>query len=90
MWTAVIGEHNRSSEEGHEQRLMVEKVILHEKYREYHNDVGKLLNKLIMTQTLMTAPCLDDVIIKIYIVVETGFKIYYNVNANRDNTLHRS
>ena len=40
MWTAVLGEHDRNVEEGSEQRLMVEKVILHERFKEYHNDIG--------------------------------------------------
>lgn len=45
MWTAVLGEHDRLQEEGYEQRLMVEKVILHERFKEYHNDIGnKILN----------------------------------------------
>ena len=40
MWTVVVGEHDRSVEEGNEQRLMVEKIILHERFKEYHNDIG--------------------------------------------------
>lgn len=40
MWTAVIGEHDRSTEDGHEQRIMVEKIYLHERFKEYHHDIG--------------------------------------------------
>lgn len=40
MWTAVLGDYNRADEEGHEQRLLVNKVILHERFKEYHNDIG--------------------------------------------------
>jgi len=42
MWTVVVGEHQRGVEEGNEQRLMVEKIILHERFREYHNDIALL------------------------------------------------
>lgn len=40
MWTAVLGEHDRLVEEGYEQRLMVEKIVMHERFKEYHNDLG--------------------------------------------------
>ncbi len=40
--TAVVGEHDRTVEEGHEQRIMVEKIFLHERFKEYHHDIGKL------------------------------------------------
>lgn len=36
----MIGEHDRSTEEGHEQRIMVEKIYLHERFKEYHHDIG--------------------------------------------------
>lgn len=41
QYTAVLGEHDRLVEEGHEQRMMVEKIVLHERFKEYHNDIGK-------------------------------------------------
>jgi len=40
LWTVVAGEHDRTLEEGTEQRLMVEKIIIHERYRQYHHDIG--------------------------------------------------
>lgn len=46
MWTAVIGEHDRSVEEGHEQRIMVEKIYLHERFKEYHHDIGTRVEPL--------------------------------------------
>ena len=53
MWTAVLGEHDRNVEEGYEQRLMVDKVILHERFKEYHNDIGELYNEF--TQLLLVS-----------------------------------
>jgi len=42
FWTVVAGEHDRTFEEGTEQRLMVEKVIIHERFRQYHHDIALL------------------------------------------------
>ena len=41
MWTAVIGEHDRVKEEGYEKRVMVDQIFIHERFNEYHNDIGK-------------------------------------------------
>lgn len=40
LWTAVVGEHDRSVEEGSEHRIMVEKIFLHERFKEYHHDIA--------------------------------------------------
>jgi len=40
MWNIVMGEHDRTKDEGSEIKLKVEKVIIHEKFKEYHNDLG--------------------------------------------------
>ena len=46
----VVGEHQRGVEEGNEQRLMVEKIILHERFREYHNDIGESAGFVLLTR----------------------------------------
>lgn len=35
-----MGENNRKIETGYEQRIPVEKIIMHEKYRHFNNDLG--------------------------------------------------
>ena len=42
----MAGEHDRTLEEGTEQRIMVEKVIIHERFRQYHHDIG-IINQLL-------------------------------------------
>lgn len=42
LWTVVVGEHDRTVEEGSEHRIMVEKIFLHERFKEYHHDIGNL------------------------------------------------
>ncbi|XP_055617376.1 uncharacterized protein LOC129762839 [Toxorhynchites rutilus septentrionalis] len=39
LWTAVLGEYDRSHESGHEQRIPVDKIILHEKYHNFKHDL---------------------------------------------------
>jgi hypothetical protein len=45
LWTVVLGENNRMVETGYEQRIQVDKIIMHEKYRHFKNDLGELLLK---------------------------------------------
>lgn len=40
LWTVVLGENNRKVETGYEQRISVDKIIMHEKYRHFKNDLG--------------------------------------------------
>lgn len=35
-----MGEHDRATEDGFEQRIMIEKIYLHERFKEYHHDIG--------------------------------------------------
>ncbi|CAO1420929.1 unnamed protein product [Diamesa serratosioi] len=39
LWTVILGEHNRKIESGFEQRIPVDKIIMHEKYRNFKNDL---------------------------------------------------
>lgn len=39
LWTAVLGEHDRTHESGHEQRIPVEKIVMHEKYHHFKHDI---------------------------------------------------
>lgn len=40
LWSVVLGENNRKLESGYEQRIPVDKIIMHEKYRHFKNDLG--------------------------------------------------
>lgn len=42
LWSVVLGENNRKIESGYEQRIPVDKIIMHEKYRHFKNDLGML------------------------------------------------
>lgn len=42
MWTAVIGDYDRSTESGLEQRIQIENIFMHENYQNFQNDLGKL------------------------------------------------
>jgi len=67
LWTVVAGEHDRNLEEGPEQRLLVEKVIMHDRYHQYHHDIAllKLRDPVALNQTnFVRSICLppeDDV-----------------------------
>ncbi|XP_070507029.1 uncharacterized protein [Chironomus tepperi] len=39
LWTVVLGENNRKVETGYEQRIPVDKIVMHEKYRHFKNDL---------------------------------------------------
>lgn len=39
LWTVVLGEHDRTQETGHEQRIPVEKIVMHEKYHHFKHDI---------------------------------------------------
>ncbi|XP_055588277.1 uncharacterized protein LOC129740594 isoform X2 [Uranotaenia lowii] len=39
LWTVVLGEYDRSVESGFEQRIPVDKIILHEKYHNFKHDL---------------------------------------------------
>lgn len=40
LWTVVLGEYDRGRESGYEQRIPVDKIILHEKYHNFKHDLG--------------------------------------------------
>ncbi|XP_038105156.1 uncharacterized protein LOC6051539 isoform X2 [Culex quinquefasciatus] len=39
LWTVVLGEYDRGRESGYEQRIPVDKIILHEKYHNFKHDL---------------------------------------------------
>uniref|UniRef100_A0A4Y0BHC3 Peptidase S1 domain-containing protein n=1 Tax=Anopheles funestus TaxID=62324 RepID=A0A4Y0BHC3_ANOFN len=39
LWTVVLGEYDRRTESGFEQRIPVDKIILHEKYHNFKHDL---------------------------------------------------
>uniref|UniRef100_A0A182QNH8 Peptidase S1 domain-containing protein n=1 Tax=Anopheles farauti TaxID=69004 RepID=A0A182QNH8_9DIPT len=39
LWTVVLGEFDRRSESGYEQRIPVDKIILHDKYHNFKHDL---------------------------------------------------
>ncbi|XP_062123738.1 transmembrane protease serine 11C [Drosophila sulfurigaster albostrigata] len=39
LWTVVLGEHDRNFESGNEQRIPVEKIVLHHHYHNFRHDV---------------------------------------------------
>ncbi|XP_068155740.1 trypsin-1 [Drosophila tropicalis] len=39
LWTVVLGEHDRDVESGHEQRIPVEKIVMHHRYHNFRHDV---------------------------------------------------
>ncbi|XP_058837451.1 uncharacterized protein LOC131693553, partial [Topomyia yanbarensis] len=39
LWTVVLGEYDRSYESGYEQRIPVDKIVLHEKYHNFKHDL---------------------------------------------------
>lgn len=40
LWTAVLGEHNRDIETGHERRVPIDKIITHNGYLNFQHDIG--------------------------------------------------
>lgn len=43
LWSVVLGENNRKVESGYEQRIPVDKIIMHEKYHHFKNDLGTFI-----------------------------------------------
>lgn len=41
LWTVVLGEYNRTEESGYEQRIPVDKIVMHEKYHHFKHDLGR-------------------------------------------------
>lgn len=39
LWTVVLGEHDRDVESGNEQRIPVEKIVMHHRYHNFKHDV---------------------------------------------------
>lgn len=39
LWTVVLGEHDRDVETGNEQRIPVEKIVMHHRYHNFRHDV---------------------------------------------------
>lgn len=50
LWTVVLGEYNREIESGYEQRIPVEKIVLHKRYHNFLHDL--VLMKLSMPADL--------------------------------------
>ncbi|XP_036325294.1 plasma kallikrein [Rhagoletis pomonella] len=40
LWTVVLGDHNRLEESGYEQRVPVDKIILHKRYHNFRHDLA--------------------------------------------------
>lgn len=40
LWTVVLGEFNRHVESGFEQRISVEKIVMHHDYENFQHDLG--------------------------------------------------
>uniref|UniRef100_A0A336LWT8 CSON002527 protein n=1 Tax=Culicoides sonorensis TaxID=179676 RepID=A0A336LWT8_CULSO len=40
LWTVVLGEYNRTEESGFEQRIPVDKIVMHEKYHHFKHDLA--------------------------------------------------
>ncbi|XP_063703836.1 uncharacterized protein LOC134833450 [Culicoides brevitarsis] len=40
LWTVVLGEYNRTEESGLEQRIPVDKIVMHEKYHHFKHDLA--------------------------------------------------
>ncbi|KAK2726121.1 hypothetical protein QYM36_000544 [Artemia franciscana] len=61
MWNIVMGEHDRTKDEGSEIKLKVEKVIIHEKFKEYHNDLALMkLAAPVNTTEYIRIVCISD------------------------------
>ena len=43
----MLGEYNRHIESGTEQRISIEKIVMHDKYHNFQNDLGNynIINK---------------------------------------------
>lgn len=50
LWTVVLGEYNRAIESGYEQRIPIEKIVLHKSYQNFLHDL--VLMKLSMPADL--------------------------------------
>lgn len=46
LWTAVLGEWDRETEENTELRVPVEKVFVHERFHNFQHDIGN--NKILI------------------------------------------
>lgn len=53
LWTAVLGEHNRELESGHEKRIPIEKIITHSHYSHFDHDLGKSKKKKNIKRNLL-------------------------------------
>lgn len=40
LWTVVLGEFNRHVESGYEQRISVDRIVMHQDYENYQHDLG--------------------------------------------------
>ncbi|XP_059610089.1 transmembrane protease serine 9 [Phlebotomus argentipes] len=39
LWTAILGDHDRSWESGQEQRIPIDKIVMHDNYQNYQHDL---------------------------------------------------
>lgn len=40
LWSVVLGEYNRHIESGYEQRITVDRIVMHNDYEDYQHDLG--------------------------------------------------
>lgn len=40
LWTVLLGEYNRHIESGYEQRISVDKIVMHSDYEDFQHDLG--------------------------------------------------
>lgn len=52
LWTAVLGEWNRDIPENTEIHVPIDHIIIHERFHNYQNDIGKHLTNHLKTNWL--------------------------------------
>lgn len=48
LWTVVLGEFNRHVESGYEQRISVDRIVMHQDYENYQHDLGMNAHALML------------------------------------------
>lgn len=89
LWTALLGEHNREEEAGYEQRISVEKIVVHEHYENFKNDIAMLkLTRpaLISVRSQVTKICLPPD--RALVPNELNFKTHRNTHSSLDMFQH--
>ncbi|KAL0268605.1 UNVERIFIED_CONTAM: hypothetical protein PYX00_010473 [Menopon gallinae] len=90
LWTAVLGEWDRNVEESTEIRVPIDKIIVHERFHNYQNDIAIMrLSKAVPLRTI----CLPEEITKynLYPEISKTFdpmpsdKMFYNLGSASQN-----